>query len=620
MRPTAVILACMAALPPMWLPASAEAGYQAKFNSGNIPKEITVSNANGLTPVLSCYSAGYTTEGWTVDRVGMKGYCAVTPTHTRSGKACENVMTLPEIDIEEGMWLRWEALSVAPDLPESYCVRAAVDGGSPVTLFEVDGENDEWVTRMVPLSGFAGHSLRVEFVCNSVDRYLLAIAGLKIETPSTTAFEAVDRTVRFGGTLEPSLPSVRVTATNIGAAANVSAVECVDRTDGMVYGTYTPDSEWGTAETLSFEFPIEEYRGGDISYSVNAVLDNNERVTLSEGDIFVSSYPRTLLVDKGTATWCVNCPQAMLDLEAYKRMFGASIIAVETHCNADIDPLTDSGYWDGLGFYAAPTFMVNRIRKSSSQTIAGITGYFDMPTTFKVTLGDVKISGKDSAEITATAVSASDVDNSSGRYRVGYVLTADFHDPENIQFRQQNSINGPYGYRFYFMPSVITPDLMTHHDVSLTSDNAFTGFEGSLPTTLESGKEYTHTWTIDRPELLDDIRRGRVVAYIVDAEEGDVENAAALMLDGNSGSGIYSAVKPDASPEIRYLQGGTLMITLPESGEYRLDTFDMSGMLRFTATGTADSAAVIETGLPKGIYVTRLTTRDDASMTKIIVR
>ena len=68
----------------MWFyPTSAKADYKPNFNTGRLPKEISASNANGLSPVLECYAAGYTTGGWTVDRVGLKGYCAVSPTHTK---------------------------------------------------------------------------------------------------------------------------------------------------------------------------------------------------------------------------------------------------------------------------------------------------------------------------------------------------------------------------------------------------------------------------------------------------------------------------------------------------------------------------------------------------------
>ena len=58
-------------LSPAWTAMPAKAEYKPSVNSGRIPKDMTATNVNGLAPVLECYAAGYTTDGWTVDRVGL---------------------------------------------------------------------------------------------------------------------------------------------------------------------------------------------------------------------------------------------------------------------------------------------------------------------------------------------------------------------------------------------------------------------------------------------------------------------------------------------------------------------------------------------------------------------
>ena len=611
-------MASMAALSLMWIPTSAKAGYVINLKNGELPKDIAVVNANGLKPVLNCYKAGYTTDGWTVDRVGLKGYCLLSPTHTQSGTSCENILSLPELKIEADMWLRWEAISLSPDMPESYKVIATPAGGESVTLLEVDGEKSEWTSRLIPLEQFAGCKTRIQFVCNSVNRYMLAISGLSVDVPAGIGFITTDETPRFGGILEQKLPKVRVAVTNVNGDANVDRVECIDKMLGIPFGSESVGGTWSTSETRTFEFPVGEQ---STEYSVEAVMADGERVKLADGFVAISNFTRNLLVDKGTGTWCVNCPQGMLELEELERMFGSNLIAVETHTNLQMDPLTNDAYWSGLGFYAAPWFMLNRIKGSSGSDVGKFGSFYFLSTDFQVTLSDVKLNGNESAEVTATVTTASDIDNSGDRYRIGYVLTADFHETDNFRLMQRNISNSPSYGRFYFMPSLIPSELMTYHDVSLTSDNAFSGIADSLPLSMNKGDGYTCRLRVDRPELLDDIKNGRLVAYVIDTTTGELENAARISLSDNGSSGTDTFVAENGTLRISSVSDGLLQLHLPETGDYRLEAFDLSGIRRFSTSGTAvTTAAVVETGLGPGIYLVRVSTPDDTAVARILVR
>lgn len=547
------------------LPQEIAADYTANFNGGRLPKGMTASNANSLGVVAECYAGGYTTDGWTVDRVGLKGYCAVSPTHTRTEEACENILSLPELDIEEGMWLRWDALSVSPDFPEAYHVNAVIEGEGVRELFSIDEESGEWVSRILPLSEFAGRKVKLEFVCCSVNKFMLALRSISVSTPSEPAFMVNDHTPRFAGVMDSDKVAVTVDATNIGADMDVIAIECIDG-EGKVADRLEESGVWTTGANRVYEMEMAVESATSPAYRVEAVGAGGERVKLSEGQVYVSLYPRNVLLDEGTGMWCLNCAKGMLEMESMARSLGNQMIGVATHCQKDQDPLTNEEYWNQLGFYAAPYFKLNRIASSSSGSVSDMSHYYASPTECRVSISNISLQGNESADVTVTVDNGVELDNTSDRYRIGYVVTADFYRPGNRKFYQQNDATNPTSERFYFMPKRIPADLIVFHDVSLTSEAAFSGFEKSLPQeVMTAGGSHEFSWSFERPELLDFLKEGKVVAYIIDTQSGELLNAARKSLDEDSSvDALPSESLQSLETEYHTLQG--LRVAKPEAG------------------------------------------------------
>ena len=346
---------------------------------------------------------------------------------------------------------------------------------------------------------------------------------------------------------------------------------------------------------------------------------DDQRVTLSDGPVYVSHYPRRMLVDEGTGMWCQNCPSGMLELDRLHREFGDNVIAVATHCNADQDPLTNDPYWQGLGFYAAPYFRLDRIRQSASGSASGLDAYYDRPVEFRITISGLESEGNDAVKVTASVESAVPADNSADRYRIGYVLTSDFYCPGDRKYYQQNDVTNPSGGRFYFMPKRIPGDMIVFHDVSLTSDNAFEGIAGSLPAELLPGERYEFSWTVDRPELLEDIADGRMVVYLLDSVTGEIFNADSAGIRSFSS---VADVEPDGSlsPSVKALQGGQLGVYVPTEEPFSLTVYDMNGArCAVYEGGKGMSVNVVRHDLPSGIYVAVLKTEGGICSTRLLI-
>lgn len=184
-------LATLAAVLMASQPVSA---YMLDMSAGVFPPGVTVSNETGVNPATAGYKRGYTRDGWVIDRYGTYGYVAVSPTFTEKNEACRNVMTLPAIGIEEGYYLSWHGVSVHPDRKEKYSVIATVEGsGTSDTLFATDSESDEWTAHLVNLNAYAGKKVTISFVCESTNRYMLAIGGVTVDVPKGVSFEVRDR-------------------------------------------------------------------------------------------------------------------------------------------------------------------------------------------------------------------------------------------------------------------------------------------------------------------------------------------------------------------------------------------------------------------------------------------
>ena len=160
---------------------SMASSYELDLSRGIFPGGIETANVNGVLPVDSLYKHGYATTGWTVDRLDNRGYVALSPTYTGKETPCENLLSLPEMEISDDNILCWEARSVYRHFPESYRVVAyPSDGGATVTLTEVEAEDYYWKQHTLLLESLVGKKVRIGFVCTSSSGYMLALTGVRV--------------------------------------------------------------------------------------------------------------------------------------------------------------------------------------------------------------------------------------------------------------------------------------------------------------------------------------------------------------------------------------------------------------------------------------------------------
>ncbi len=593
-----------AILTVMLTASPSEAAYTVNLQSGTIPTDITVKNENGLLPSTSGYKRGFTKDGWTTDRYGNRGYVALSPTFTGNTEACRNSLTLPGLEIKEGDFLQWEALSMHPDRREHYLVEATGAEGK-TTLLEVEEEKAEWTGHMIDLSAYAGQKLTISFICVSENRYMLALDKISVGAPEGLSFVTRDLTETYcdAAAASEGHTDVTVEITNTGSVLTTGEITLDANYEPA--GSIKIDSPWKPGETRSFTLhapvSLNHRTVCEVYYS-----NGEDRTLLSEKTIYCSTFKRKLMVDKGTGMWCNNCPKGILDIEKLSREFGSSLIPLDTHVN---DLLKNDPYFNELGYRAVPWMMLNRTKTSAAGSTELFFNFYYRPVKFDISFTKVETTGNEKASVSVSVRCAEETDNTSGRYRVGYVMTGDFHrEEQHPGWYQENTCNLPSNERFYYLPSKIESTLAYFHHVTLTSDHAFDGFEDSLPASMTPGESYSFNWDIERPELLEEIKEGRVVAFVLDTESGEVMNCSEVELMNPDLSGVEETfVAPESNgTSLTVGLNGKVNVSLSEASDFILEAWTIDGRRAAGVSGYAANSVDVTLPVAHGTYVLRL--------------
>lgn len=598
--------------------------YRLDLSRGTWPVDVEVANLNGVLPAADVYKRVYTADGWSIDRYGDRGYVALSPTYTgKDDASCAAALTLPPRTVGKGEWLSWEALSAYRGCPESYRVEAVpADGGTPVLLAEVAEEDFAWRLRMVSLDAVEGREVSVRFMATSTRGYVLALSDVRVLSGFDRWLEVADATPRWQGSAD-DVPRLSLDVTLHGASAEDTAFVCTfTGADGSVArAEVRADGVWSDGERrgIAVDLPAEVWPAVDYTFLPDETTAMDAAGGAAAGHTYVSVFPRRVMVDKGTGMWCVNCPAGEVAVAGLRDELGDALITVNTHVN---DALANAAYWSSLKWYDVPRMMLNRVQATAGSNVNAFAGYYDVPAEFGVGVASVEETTPGTIHGVVNVRVAGETDNSDGRYRLGCVVTGDFHDPANPDFIQQNTCNFPTYGAYYYLPSRIIPALMRYEDVSLTSEYAFGGIGGSLPDMLMPG--VTYEAAVD--EVLPDIAAGatglRLVAFVLDTQTGEVLNADEL-LKGET---------PQPPASVANVESGNLRIACGRNGDIRLaglrpgesfsaEVFSAAGSRVWSLSGIAgDETVTLSAPLGSGLYVVRAATPHDTASARIIVK
>ena len=261
--------------------------------------------------------------------------------------------------------------------------------------------------------------------------------------------------------------------------------------------------------------------GASIDGAPDEIPSNSEVVQtfVTSGSTF---FPRKVVMEEATGTWCGYCPIGIEVIENMTEHYPDNFIAITLHDDDEMRPL-NSGYNAFFNMVSSyPTTHINR-------------KYWMYPALFDI--DDIKDKGE--ALITSTAYSSDGKnvevttetvfgfnDDSSTGYRVAYVLTEDKVGPyaQNNAYSNPEAEHNPNDMMDWWIHQngyVAT----VYNDVARAIYDDYNGIKGVFPNEIKEGQKYTNKYKFTLPENIKDKANLNVVTLLIDGSNGEIMNA-----------------------------------------------------------------------------------------------
>lgn len=302
--------------------------------------------------------------------------------------------------------------------------------------------------------------------------------------------------------------------------------------------------------------------------------DNNSTENTGSGNIVIlpegKGFPRNIVIEEFTGTWCPNCPQGIVTMEKLREKYtDGSVIPIAIHYN---DEMVASTYSSIHNKYATvyPSAVLNRMQYATIYT----------PTTCIAEIEALKACPA-AAQVTATANFTDDLKSIVFKTKTTYTFDdSEANNNYSLAFGVIEDNVGPYVQMSNFTPSQLgkldgwkyntSQVKMNFNDVA-RQYNAATKASGAIPEEVEAGIEYEYEFTMAfraTTQIQDNANLSAVV-YLLNRKTGAVINAYQLKASEIGGvNDVVADSEFDENAPVEYFNLQGMRIAQPESGLY----------------------------------------------------
>lgn len=600
--------------------------FKTDFNNG-IPKEIELVNNDNMAVNQTDYNHMSPESTWFAENIyGTDGYAAVSVSRRiPADSPTDNWLILPGVHVPSGKaCIQWKARSVHHDLPDGYSVMISEgDYTQFKAVLTVEEEAYGWTTRVLPLAEYEGKDIRIAFCHNSTNRFAIAIDDIRVGEPEGYSVTARNESPHFIGSANEA--KLKFNITNTGRRIDLKNI-ILEIENGETYTTPCRKSlDTGEEMTAECSMPVETGK----SYAYKAWLEAEDGTkTELPGDILTCSYyPRVMLVEKFTGTWCNSCPSAIPLINRVKDRLGGEAAVIEVHGNTKkLDPMSCDQYGISVGVQNYPTVMFNR--ETTQQNYYDLDHYLETAMA-SVTNGMVEATAQWTQDgrisIDTKTQFAEDLDNSSDRYRIGILVKEKHIDNKEQGYTQKNNSSSLKDQEYSYMPGTLTGELISFHDVARCGDTdeevkalgILNGIRNTLPQTIRAYTDYEKSITADIPENV--INKDELAVIVTLFNSTKVINAAVIN-EISSPAGVSGARNEESGISITACGDGHKAV-LPASAPYRMAVYRADGTCVSAKSGNGNTCE-IDNGktLPPGLYIVRITQGKAGTNGKILVK
>ena len=402
---------------------------------------------------------------------------------------------------------------------------------------------------------------------------------------------------------------------NLSISCNVKNYSSIEVKDVKI--EYQIDNQTVVEKTI--QISIAAMKSGSISIPVNAIPSTGvyklsvkiteingqpnplANTTLSsEIRILSAAFPRKVVMEEGTGTWCGWCPRGTVGMAMFKEKYPDSFIGIAVH---DGDQMTVNEYNNYMTprFYKGfPGAVINR----KSDLVCDPYPIYGSENLFLSEMEQLPIAGINLAggfvdtnkkAISLKTATTFSISVNNANYTLAYVLI------ENgiTGYSQQNNYSGSSesmgGYEN--KPSVITN--MVFDDVARGIYSSPTGISGSIPASIKEMELIEHNYTINLPNTIKNADKLEVVVMLLNANTGEIENADKINI-----TGIFTDINnPKQEAVNAYVNNLTLFIESEISET--IDVYTADGVKIFSMLKTAGFFSTSCNHFPKGLLIVK---------------
>lgn len=534
--------------------ANAQTYLECDFSNG-IPSDFTLIDNDGNTPSADMQALGFETgKAWiSLTPNNEKDLAACSTSYYTPGGQSDDWMITPQITVsDDNVVLRWRAKASDRRYRDGYAVYVSESGSTSIDgfdknspLFSVAEEESSWTTRSVSLDQYKGKTITIAFVNNSNDKSRLYVDDLFIGAYSKLTCK-----------LDLGTAVARSGEVTVSGEAHTDSSEPVNGfTVGLEYdgNTYTQDFDLSVTsdspQSFVLDKKIEIAKDETVPYTVWIESDGSRYSVESD----VTSYPRKMVGEELTGTWCSWCVRGIVALETMKKNYSDIFIGIAAH-SGDV---MASDYISELAHYCSisglPAAVLNREYSIDPGNFEQYTiGTFDEESVYaSVSLSTTFNPESREVSSTTTLRFADDYDNAT--FALAYaIIENDVHKPGDSQYDQNNAAysgggSGEMG-GYENKPATISSEDMYYQEVARGYVDDFDGIDGSVPSEIKANEtiEYGKTFTL--PDNILDDQNAELVVMLVDKTDGHIVNAEIAPI--GSGSTGIDAVKSDVPAKI----------------------------------------------------------------------
>jgi hypothetical protein len=609
-------------------------------------------DAKTVSTAVASYSFG--TNAWVTRNMSTSsdpataahGRIAVSTSYYTPAGVSNDWLITPSFTVPTNGVLSWAANAPDASYPDGYLVKISTTGtlttDFSTTLLTVPAESSTWNTRSVNLNAYAGQAVRIAFVNNSNDMYLLWLDDVNLIVPAANDL-VLAATTPTGLNVFGAIGANKTITAQVKNNGYTNVTSFTAKYNNGVTTVSQPvtglNLNYGQTANVTFTTPYAISSANEANIKVwvelpgDGVQTNDTLKTSIKGYSFAPSH--RVVFEEGTGTWCGWCPRGTVYMDSMYKMHPTTTALIAVHNG---DPMTHTAYDAGIGTLISgyPTALCGRAIEELDPS--------DMFTSYAAHLNDFALANlvvtpnyntttRVADVVVNTNMAAGFANNSATNdYRLAVVFTEDhvtgtasgYNQTNYYSSASQNQALKGAGRNWQTSANPVPAASMQYDFVARTILGGFAGQANSLPSTLAAGSTYTSTAFSYTVPAAYNTANMNVHALLIDAKTNFVLNAATVPLSSTTGIKQLTSEKIEVSVYPNPAKNNaTIELNLTKEETITINVLSVMGQVVYSETLNA-SAGVQTINLNSstwadGIYNVNITTNNGSVSRKLEV-